>query len=110
MTALMGGMFPVMAILMRHDPAAMRPDTLRFWGFMSGAIMAGAAVACPFNVWLVAHALKRGMGTASVLGRGAGGGAIAPHEPHPHVTARAIAAATAGEHGWHTSARRPALS
>lgn len=94
MNALMGGMIPVMSILMRLDPAAMRPDALRFWGVMSSAIMVGAVVAYPFNAWLVAHALKHGMGTANVLGRAGGGGGIAPHEPQPHVTARSVAGAT----------------
>ncbi len=63
---------------MRHDPAAMRSDTLRFWGIMSGAIMARAVFAYPFNAWLVAH----GMVTADVLGRGWDGSGIEPHEPN----------------------------
>lgn len=92
MNALMGGMFPVMSILMRHDATAMRPNGLRFWGVMSSAIMVGAAVAYPFNAWLVAHSLKHGMGTANVLGMGGGG--IDPHQLKPHVTARSAAAAT----------------
>ncbi|MEP6496071.1 MAG: DUF4396 domain-containing protein [bacterium] len=94
MNALMGGMFPVMSILMRHDPAAMRPSGLRFWGVMSAAIMVGAVVAYPFNAWLVANALKHGMGTANVLGRGGDGGGIDPHQPPPHVAARSVTGAT----------------
>lgn len=75
MNALMGGMIPVMSILMRHHPSAMRPDGLRFWGVMSAAIMAGAIVAYPVNAWLVAHGLKHGMGSASALGHGGARGA-----------------------------------
>lgn len=90
MNALMGGMFPVMAILMRRDHAAMRPDGLRFWGVMSSAIMVGAVIAYPFNAWLVANELKHGMGTASVLGSGGG---TTPHKPQPHVTATSVTGA-----------------
>ena len=70
MNALMGGMSPAMVILMTRDPSSMRPDGLRFWGVMSAAILVGATVAYPVNVWLVARRLKHGMGTVSVLGRG----------------------------------------
>ena len=70
MNALMGGMFPTMSILMHHDPAAMSPSGLRFWGVMSSAILVGAVTAYPFNAWLVAHGLKHGMGSAKALGRG----------------------------------------
>lgn len=72
MNALMAAMLPVMGILMARDPAAMRPDGMRFWGVMSVAILAGAVVAYPVNVWLVASGLKHGMGSARVLGHGAG--------------------------------------
>ncbi len=74
----------------------MRPDGLRFRGVTSGAIMSGVVVAYPFNVWLIAHVLKHGMGTTNVLGRGGGGGGggIDPHQPQPHVTARSVAGAT----------------
>lgn len=70
MNALMGGMIPVMVVLMTEDPTAMRPDGLRFWGVMSLAILVGAVVAYPVNVWLVARRLKHGMGTVYALGRG----------------------------------------
>ncbi len=70
MNALMGAMLPVMAILMARNPTAVRPGGLRFCGVMSLAILAGAIVAYPVNVWLVANGLKHGMGTSHVLGRG----------------------------------------
>jgi hypothetical protein len=70
MNALMGGMIPVMVVLMTRDPMSMRPDGLRFWGVMSVAILIGATVAYPVNVWLVARRLKHGMGTVYVLGPG----------------------------------------
>ncbi len=92
MSALMGGMFPVMSILMRRDPSAMLPNGLRFWGVMSCAIMVGAVVAYPFNAWLVAHGLKHGMGTANVLGRG--GDHTDTHQARPPVTAMSVAGAT----------------
>jgi Domain of unknown function (DUF4396) len=70
MNALMGGMIPVMVILMSRDPAAREPTSPRFWGAMSLAILVGALTAYPVNVWLVARRLKHGMGTVQVLGRG----------------------------------------
>jgi Domain of unknown function (DUF4396) len=90
MNALMGGMIQVMVGLMAGAPASLEPDGLRFWGVMSLAILVGALVAYPVNVWLVARHLKHGMGTVYVLGRGGhapeqdargrqgGGGAASP--------------------------------
>ena len=78
MNALMGAMLPVMAVLMARDPAAMHPGSLRFWGVMSIAILAGSVVAYPINLWLVANGLKHGMGSAQVLGHGGS------HAPMPH--------------------------
>ncbi len=93
MNALMGGMIPLMSILMRHVPRAMNPSGLRFWGVMSAAILVGAIVAYPVNVWLVAHGLKHGMGSAAVLGRG---GDHAAHQPSLRApTALTLAAMTA---------------
>jgi Domain of unknown function (DUF4396) len=103
MNALMGGMIPVMVVLMTRDPAAMRPDGLRFWGVMSAAILLGATVAYPVNVWLVARRLKHGMGTVYVLGRGghspeqerAGHEATVPAPP-PHWEQIAVTLASLG--------------
>lgn len=73
MNALMGGMIPVMVMLMTRVTQAMEPTGLRFWGVMSLSILVGSVVAYPVNVWLVARRLKHGMGTVSVLGRGGHG-------------------------------------
>lgn len=70
MNAVMGGMIPVMGILMTRHMSAMEPASLRFWGVMSLATIVGAIVAYPFNVWLVAAKLKHGMGTVRALGEG----------------------------------------
>jgi hypothetical protein len=70
MNAVMAGMAPVMVILMSADMTAMHPTSLRFWGVMSLATLAGAALAYPVNWWLVATGLKHGMGTVRVLGAG----------------------------------------
>ncbi len=67
MNALMGGMIPVMVLLMDDGSG---PTGLRFWGVMSLAIFVGALVAYPVNLWLVARGLKHGMGTVRVLGQG----------------------------------------
>lgn len=70
MNAVMAGMAPVMVILMTRSPSAMEPVNLRFWGIMSLATLAGAVLAYPVNVWLVARGLKHGMGTDRALGKG----------------------------------------
>jgi hypothetical protein len=70
MNAVMTGMIPVMVTLMSADMRAMEPTSLRFWGVMSLATIVGAAVAFPFNWWLVATGQKHGMGTERVIGRG----------------------------------------
>lgn len=70
MNAVMAGMVPVMTILMSRDMKAMEPTSLRFWGVMSLATLAGALLAIPVNVWLVAKKLKHGMGTDRALGKG----------------------------------------
>ena len=70
MNSVMGGMIPVMGILMTRHMSAMEPRSLRFWGVMSLSTIVGAVLAYPFNVWLVAARLKHGMGTVRVLGAG----------------------------------------
>ena len=82
MNAVMGGMIPVMGILMTRHMSAMEPRSLRFWGVMSLSTIVGAVVAYPFNVWLVAARLKHGMGTVRALGKGG----------HPTVEGNAVAA------------------
>jgi FtsP/CotA-like multicopper oxidase with cupredoxin domain len=64
MNAMMAGMAPVMSLLMMgRDMRAMEPTELLFWGVMSLGVMAGFALAYPFNVWLVAAKLKHGLMT-----------------------------------------------
>jgi hypothetical protein len=70
MNAVMAGMVPVMVILMTRDMTAMEPTSLRYWGVMSLASLAGFALAYPVNWWLVAVGLKHGMGTVRALGKG----------------------------------------
>ncbi len=70
MNALMAGMIPTMRVLMVRIPGAMAPSTPRFWGVMSAAILVGAIIAYPVNLWLVAAGKKHGMGTVGVLGSG----------------------------------------
>ena len=70
MNAMMSAMIAVMVVLMSRDAAAMEPTTLRFWGVMSLASIAAAAVSYPLNVWLVWAGLKHGMGTERALGAG----------------------------------------
>lgn len=69
MNAVMAGMIPVMFALMPRDMRAMEPTSIRFWGVMSLASLAGFILAYPVNVWLVAARLKHGMGTDRALGR-----------------------------------------
>jgi len=64
MNAMMAGMAPVMSYLMMgRDMRAMEPTELVFWGVMSLGVMAGFALAYPFNVWMVARNLKHGLMT-----------------------------------------------
>lgn len=70
MNAVMAGMTPVMVILMSRDMRSMEATSLRFWGVMSLATLAGLAVAYPVNLWLVGVKMKHGMGTSRVLGQG----------------------------------------
>lgn len=70
MNAVMSGMIPVMTILMSRDMRAMDATSMRFWGVMSLATLAGAILALPVNWWLVAKGMKHGMGTERALGKG----------------------------------------
>jgi manganese oxidase len=64
MNAMMAGMAPVMSLLMMsRDMRAMDPTELIFWGVMSLGVMAGFALAYPFNVWMVSEELKHGLMT-----------------------------------------------
>jgi len=81
MNFMMAGMAPVMSFLMMgRDMRAMVPTELLFWGVMSVGVIAGFATAYPWNVWLVAQALKHGLMTERPKGskfdvsRGAGAG------------------------------------
>ncbi len=70
MNAVMAGMIPVMVVLMASDMQAMEPTSIRWWGVMSLATLAGGVIAYPVNVWLVAVGLKHGMGSVRALGAG----------------------------------------
>jgi hypothetical protein len=63
MNGVMGGMVPVMVVLMVADMNAMGPTSPRFWGIMSLATLVGGLIAYPINVWLVNAGLKHGMTT-----------------------------------------------
>jgi hypothetical protein len=76
MNGVMAGMIPVMVALMLADMTAMAPTSLRFWGIMSLATMAGAVVAYPINLWLVQAGYKHGMTTERPPARGAANGAL----------------------------------
>ena len=72
MNLMMAAMAPVMCFLMMgRDMRAMEPTELVFWGVMSLGVIAGATLAYPVNVWLVAMKLKHGLMTE----RDAGGSA-----------------------------------
>lgn len=70
MNAVMAGMIPVMIVLMTKNMWAMKPTSMGFWGIMSLASLAGAALGYPVNWWLVKNGLKHGMGTERALGKG----------------------------------------
>jgi hypothetical protein len=64
MNFMMAGMGPVMSFLMMgRDMRATEPTQLIFWGVMSLGVMAGYALAYPWNVWMVAQRLKHGLMT-----------------------------------------------
>lgn len=80
MNMVMVGMIPVMNILMTADMRNMHPTSLRFWGIMSLATLAGALLAIPINWWLVKTKQKHGMGTQKALGKGGAETAALPGE------------------------------
>ncbi|HVT02449.1 MAG TPA: multicopper oxidase domain-containing protein [Thermoanaerobaculia bacterium] len=64
MNFMMAGMGPVMSfVMMGRDMRAMVPTELLFWGAMSIGVIAGFAMAYPWNIWLVVQALKHGLMT-----------------------------------------------
>jgi hypothetical protein len=63
MNAMMGGMIPVMVVLMSWDMRAMDARGLEFWAVMSCAAFAGGVVAYPINYWMVDKGIKHGMMT-----------------------------------------------
>lgn len=64
MNFMMAGMGPVMSfVMMGRDMRAMVPTELLFWGAMSIGVIAGFAMAYPWNIWLVVQSLKHGLMT-----------------------------------------------
>ncbi len=63
MNAMMGGMIPVMIVLMSWDMRAMDARGLEFWVVMSFAALVGGIVAYPINYWMVDKGIKHGMMT-----------------------------------------------
>jgi FtsP/CotA-like multicopper oxidase with cupredoxin domain len=116
MNFMMAAMAPVMGFLMMgRDMRAMDPTELVFWGVMSLGVMAGFALAYPWNVWLVAHRLKHGLMTVR-KSAGPRDSKHAMHSPHNAVhgkdTSRdAVANREHEEHQQHmqTDATRPQL-
>jgi hypothetical protein len=85
MNLMMAAMAPVMCFLMMgRDMRAMEPTELVFWGVMSLGVIAGATLAYPVNVWLVAMKLKHGLMTERAAGE-SGHGA---HHAMAHGTTR----------------------
>jgi len=89
MNFMMAGMAPVMSFLMMgRDMRAMVPTELLFWGVMSIGVIAGFALAYPWNVWLVTQALKHGLmterkpGTKFDIAGGPQSDAHAAHKAH----------------------------
>lgn len=97
MNGVMAGMIPTMVILMTRDMtgAAMKPESVRFWGVMSFAVLVGTLVAYPINVWLVFTGLKHGMGTVRALGSG---GHTVEAEEKARKAGRGAAPAMGGMH------------
>ena len=64
MNCMMGGMAPVMVLLMMgRDMRAMWPGEPLFWMVMSLGVIAGFAIAYPVNVWMVSRGMKHGLMT-----------------------------------------------
>jgi len=114
MNAMMAGMAPIMSLLMMgRDMRAMEPTELVFWGVMSVGVMAGFALAYPFNAWLVQRQLKHGLMTERREGskfdielkekhRSHTGQTSEKHETHD--------AQGSGRHGMETDATVPQLA
>jgi len=95
MNLMMAAMAPVMCFLMMgRDMRAMEPTELVFWGVMSLGVIAGATLAYPVNVWLVAMKLKHGLMTE----RDAGGSAHGAKHAMTHHMGHG-GAKDAGRHG-----------
>ena len=76
MNCMMGGMAPVMVLLMMgRDMRAMWPGEPLFWMVMSLGVIAGFAIAYPVNVWMVSQGMKHGLMTER--GTAKKGGAMA---------------------------------
>ena len=94
MNFMMAGMAPVMSFLMMgRDMRAMVPTELLFWGVMSFGVIAGFAMAYPWNVWLVSKALKHGLMTERTPG--------SKFEMKPAKTPAKASKAAHGDHGAH---------
>lgn len=63
MNTMMGGMIPVMVVLMSWDMRAMNARNIEFWVVMSFAALIGGIVAYPINFWMVSKGIKHGMMT-----------------------------------------------
>lgn len=105
MNFMMAGMAPVMSFLMMgRDMRAMVPTELLFWGVMSIGVIAGFAMAYPWNVWLVKRALKHGLMTerrpGSKFAAKPPSKAAGAHADHGK-TAKAPAAAAKKAHAGH---------
>ncbi len=108
MNFMMAGMAPVMSFLMMgRDMRAMVPTELLFWGVMSLGVIAGFAMAYPWNVWLVKRSLKHGLMTERRPGSkfaakpaSKAGGGHAGHGAAGRKTSTAAAAMKAA-HGGH---------
>ena len=104
MNAMMGGMAPVMSLLMMgRDMRAMEPTELLFWGVMSVGVTVGFASAYPVNVWLVKRGLKHGLMTERPAGSRfdlarAGMDRDTPHGHEAHGQAQAPASASHANH------------
>src|SRR5215216_6142942 len=87
MNFMMAGMAPVMSFLMMgRDMRAMVPTELLFWGVMSFGVIAGFTMAYPWNMWLVAQALKHGLMTDRKPGSKFDLGSLTRHA-HAHAGA-----------------------
>jgi FtsP/CotA-like multicopper oxidase with cupredoxin domain len=118
MNFMMAGMAPVMSLLMMgRDMRAMAPTELLFWGVMSIGVMAGFAMAYPWNVWLVSKGLKHGLMTERPPGskfeikpkKPPARAAKGEHEGHEAHAAHGAAAGHAGGHQMMSDVTQPQL-